>query len=122
MFREVVSKDVQFFDSRKTGDLISRLQTDVQKIQDALSNQFSQLIRSSLFCIIVIGILFYVSWEMTLFTIGIMLPMMCFTPIYGSVIQKIQKDISDKTARQTETSEESFSNIRTIKAFASEDI
>lgn len=68
------------------------------------------------------GILFYVSWELTLFTIGIMLPLMCFTPIYGSIVQKIQKDVSDKTAKQTETAEESFSNIRTVKAFASEDV
>ena len=32
LFKEVLSKDVQFFDSRKTGDIMSRLQTDVQKI------------------------------------------------------------------------------------------
>jgi len=122
LFREVLSKDVQFFDSRKTGDIMSRLQTDVQKIQSALSDQLSTLIKNSLYCIITMGILFWVSWEMTLFTIAIMIPLMCFTPIYGGCIQKIQKQISDKTAKQTEITEESFSNIRTIKAFASEDV
>ena len=32
LFSEIMRKDVEFFDSRKTGDLISRLNTDVQQI------------------------------------------------------------------------------------------
>lgn len=37
LFKEIMSKDIQFFDSRKPGDLISRLNSDVAAIQDALS-------------------------------------------------------------------------------------
>lgn len=37
VFEEIIKKDVEFFDSRKTGDLISRLQADTAKIEAALT-------------------------------------------------------------------------------------
>jgi len=37
LFEEIVNKDVEFFDSRKTGDLISRLQADTAQIENAIS-------------------------------------------------------------------------------------
>ena len=35
LFEEILKKDVEFFDSRKTGDLISRLEADTVKIEQA---------------------------------------------------------------------------------------
>ena len=58
---------------------------------------------------------------MTLFTIGVMLPTLCFGPIYGRFMKKINKDISDGKAAASNVAEEAFSNIRTVKAFATED-
>lgn len=122
VFEQIIRKDVEFFDSRKTGDLISRLQSDVQKIQDALSNEFGQLIKSTLFCVIAIFIFIYISWQMTLFMLGILLPILCVVPHFGRFMKKIAKAISDTQAKASETAQESFSNIRTVKAFATEDL
>lgn len=49
------------------------------------------------------------------------MPVMCFGPIYGSYMKYINKVISDAKAKATEVAEEAFSNIRTVKAFATED-
>jgi ABC-type multidrug transport system fused ATPase/permease subunit len=38
LFTEIMKKDMEFFDSRKTGDLCSRLQSDISKIENAISN------------------------------------------------------------------------------------
>lgn len=59
---------------------------------------------------------------MTIFMFVILLPMLIIVPNIGRYFKKIQKEISDEQAKLSEISEESFSNIRTIKAFASEDI
>lgn len=58
---------------------------------------------------------------MTLFGLGILSPCICYIFIYGDFIEKITKRISDAEAEQSEMAQESFSNIRTIKVFASED-
>lgn len=58
---------------------------------------------------------------MTLFTLGIMLPTMCFGPVYGRAMRRLQKEISDGKAAASALAEEAFSNVRTVKAFATED-
>jgi len=121
LFKEILSKDCEFFDSRKTGDLLSRLSADTAKIENAISSQVSILIKSLLYILIVFGMFFYISWKMALFTIGVMIPTLFAGPIYGRFMKRIMKEISDGKAGASNVAEEAFSNIRTVKAFATED-
>jgi len=97
------------------------LQADTAKIENALSTQVSLLIKSAIFSTIVIIMLFIISWKMTLFTLGVMLPGMATGPIYGRTMKRLSKQISDGKAESSAIAEEAFSNIRTVKAFATED-
>lgn len=99
LYREIMRKDVEFFDSRKTGDLISRLNSDVQIIQDAVSNNFASVVKAIIFCMSVIVILVYISWQMTLFMLGLLIPQMCFFPTFGRLLGKIRKQVSDASAK-----------------------
>jgi len=121
LFREILSKDCEFFDSRKTGDLLSRLSADTAKIENAVSTQVSILIKSTLFIIVVFGMFFYISWKMALFTLAVMMPTLFAGPIYGKFMKRVSKNISDGKAEASNVAEEAFSNIRTVKAFATED-
>ena len=58
---------------------------------------------------------------MTLFTLAIMIPGLASGPCYGRRIKVLYKLISDEKAKATSIAEEAFSNIRTVKAFATED-
>lgn len=65
---------------------------------------------------------FVISWKMTLFTLGTMLPTLIFTPLYGKFLKKIRAEISDAKAASSNVAEEAIANIRTVKAFATEEI
>ena len=65
--------------------------------------------------------LFFISWKMTLFTLAVMVPGLVFMPIYGKFVAKIAKNITNGNAEANIIAEESFSNIRTVKSFATED-
>jgi ABC-type multidrug transport system fused ATPase/permease subunit len=80
------------------------------------------LLQSGIYIVVVIVMFFIISWKMTLFTFGIMLPGMTVGPIYGRTMKKLQKLISDTKADSSAVAEEAFSNIRTVKAFATEDL
>jgi ABC-type multidrug transport system fused ATPase/permease subunit len=58
---------------------------------------------------------------MTLFTLAIMIPGMTSGPVYGRYVRKLNKQISDVKAESSAIAEEAFANIRTVKAFATED-
>jgi len=79
------------------------------------------LIRSFVSIIAAITILFTISWQLTLAMLGSILPVIIFGGIYGNAMKKIQMKIQDKKAECSTIAEESFSNIRTVKAFATEE-
>lgn len=52
--------------------------------------------------------------------IGIV-PIVCLTIFYGRYLQTIQKTIQEEKAKLTTIADESFGNIRTVKAFSNEE-
>ena len=53
---------------------------------------------------------------------AILAPVFVLTPIYGKSMKTINKDISDGKAASSNVAEEAMSNVRTVKAFATEDV
>lgn len=87
----------------------------------AVSSQFALALSSGLYMLLTLALLFYISVYMTLFTLGVMLPTFIFGPTYGRFMRDVNKNASDSKAKASEVTEEAFSNIRTVKAFATED-
>jgi len=54
-----------------------------------LATQASLLFKSIIYNLIVLAMFFYLSWEMTVFTLGLMLPTMIFGPVYGKFMKRI---------------------------------
>lgn len=57
---------LRFFDSRQRGDILSRVTNDVDNIQSALQQAFSQLVQSLLTVIGIGAMMFIVSWQLAL--------------------------------------------------------
>jgi ABC-type multidrug transport system fused ATPase/permease subunit len=132
LYSSLINKDVEFFDSKKTGDLckiflsktpsflVSRLGSDTAVIQDGLSTNVSMFLRSFLFILVAFVFLFLISWELTLVMIGTIIPVIAFSVFYGKYMKVAQKKVQDNKAHISTIAEETFSNIRTVKAFATE--
>ena len=58
---------------------------------------------------------------MTIGLIVVLVPFMLTMPIYGLYMKKVQKKVSDTKAMMADVAEEALSNIRSVKAFATED-
>ena len=78
------------------------------------------LIRSVIFVISSLVIVFIISWELTIIMIASIVPVIVFSVFYGSMMKKTQKIIQDEKAKISNQAEETFSNVRTVKAFATE--
>lgn len=93
LYHALINKDVEFFDNRKTGDLLSRLGSDIAVIQEGLSTNVSMFLRSFIFILVSFVFLFYLSWQMTLLMLGSILPVIIFSVVYGKVMKKTQKQV-----------------------------
>jgi len=117
----LINKDIAFFDERKSGDLLSRLNSDIQIIQDSLSTNISMFLRGVLFIILVLIIMMLISPELTGVTIACIIPIVLFAVLVFARKMRILTRVQQQAkADMTNIVEESFSNIRTVKAFASE--
>ena len=94
LYTSLINKDVEFFDSRKTGDLckytdlsdltiVSRLGSDTAVIQGGLSTTVAAFIRGIVFVLISFVFLFIISWELTLTIVVSILPVIIFSIFFG---------------------------------------
>jgi ATP-binding cassette, subfamily B (MDR/TAP), member 9 len=78
-------------------------------------------VRSFVFIIVAFVFLFIISWQLTLVMICSILPVIVFSIFYGRKMKFAQTEIQNRKAVISTVAEETFSNVRTVKAFATED-
>lgn len=77
-------------------------------------------VRGSSFVIATLVILLIISPPLTGTTFGGIIPIMVFGFFFGKLMRKLQREIQENKAQMTTIAEESFSNVRTVKAFSNE--
>jgi ABC-type multidrug transport system fused ATPase/permease subunit len=91
-----MKKDVAFFDVNKTGDILSRISSDTAVVQDGLGTNISMFMRSFIFILGTLGVLGYISWDLTLVTFGGVIPVILVYVGYAVLIRKLQKTLQDR--------------------------
>jgi ATP-binding cassette subfamily B protein len=120
LFKAILSQDVAFFDKNRTGELTSRLSSDCTVIQDAVTVNISMFLRSLIGAIGGFIVIFSMSWKLTLIMFAVLPFAGVGAWIYGRFIKTISTQFQDKIAHANIVAEESFSNIRIVRAFSSE--
>jgi len=88
-YTSIVNKDIAFFDERKSGDLLSRLNSDIQVIQEALTVNVSQVLKSVLFIVCVMAIMLYISAPLTGVTFAAIVPIILLAIFFGKKMRII---------------------------------
>jgi ABC-type multidrug transport system fused ATPase/permease subunit len=116
----LINKDIAFFDETKTGEILSRISSDTGVIQDGLSTNISLFIRSFITIIATLAICCFISVNLTLITLGGIVPIVVCAVYYSKKVQVLAKATQDEKAILGNIAEESIGNIRTVKAFSNE--
>ena len=88
-----MNKDIPFFDETRTGDILSRMTSDITVVQNGLSTNISMLIRSLVTIIASLLTMGYISWRLTLVTLAGIFPILLVGAIFGKYLSKISKQI-----------------------------
>ncbi|XP_054414781.1 mitochondrial potassium channel ATP-binding subunit isoform X1 [Pongo abelii] len=120
LFSSLLRQDIAFFDANKTGQLVSRLTTDVQEFKSSFKLVISQGLRS---CTQVAGCLVSLSMLSTRLTLLLMLAtpaLMGVGTLMGSGLRKLSRQCQEQIARAMGVADEALGNVRTVRAFAME--
>ena len=121
LFIHVQELDVSFFDHNRTGQLMSRLTSDLFEITELAHHGPEDLLISTLTIIGALVIMFSIEWRLALVVA-------CILPVFIAVIMSrrskmgaASRNEKQKTAAINVGIESSLSGIRTARAFANED-
>jgi subfamily B ATP-binding cassette protein MsbA len=108
-------------DQRRTGDLIGRVTSDIESIQDFVTSALLGILTSVLTLVGIIGVMLYMSWRFTLISLSIAPLLFLAVYFFTRRIKQASRDVRKKESELLSIVEEVFSSIRVVKAFARED-
>ena len=117
LFNKISSLNVGYFHTKKKGDILSSISSDVTEVQNGVANSFHVLFREPLLIIGFLSGLFYMSPRLTLVTL-LTLPFSAV--IIGNISRKLKRgavETQSLMGRIVSHFEEAISGIRIIKAF-----
>ena len=120
VFSSIVRQEVAFFDRRKTGELVNRLSADTLVVSQAISTQVSDGLRSTFMTTAGVGMMFYMSPQLAIVSLGVVPPVALWGVWMGRKVRLLSRGVQDSLAQANQVAEERISNIRTVRAFATE--
>lgn len=121
LFERLQSLSVNFFDNRRTGEIISRFTNDVTIIQNAAVNIPMTFFRQMILFLGGITIILYMNWKLTGLIVLLVPLIVIAARYYGVRIKKYSVKIQDELGSATTILEEVISSIRLVKSFVRED-
>lgn len=120
LYHKIISLPIGFFTAERKGDIISRMTSDVGEVEASIMSSLDMIFKNPIMILIYLGVMFSMSWELTLFVI-------CLLPFSGWLIGIIGKSLKKgSTVSQQQNGEllsqieETLGGLRVIKAFNAE--
>ena len=120
LFGRLLTMPPGFFAERRTGELVSRLTTDIGLLQGVLSHQIAEFSRQLLALVGGIILLTVMQPQLTLTALGVVPLAVGSALFFGRRLRRMTTTVQDKVAEATAVAEEAFSQIRTVQSFVQE--
>lgn len=120
LFQRILTLDPVFFAHMRTGEVLSRLTTDIQLVDTLLTTSVSYALRNFLTLIGGVILLFFVSPKLTAFVLLIVPVLIVPLFLFGRVVRRLTVQSQDTFAGAVGFAGESVDAIETVQAFGRE--
>lgn len=120
LYGRLLEQEIGFFDQTRTGELMSRLSSDTQILQNTVSVNVSMLLRNFASGLGGVVLLLTISAKLTGVMLAVVPPVALGAVAFGWRVRRFSKQAQDALASAGEVAEESLSGIRNVRAFGSE--
>jgi ATP-binding cassette subfamily B protein len=112
---------LSYHDQKRTGDLISRVTSDIDAVQGFITSGLLGALVNSLTLVGMVGVMLYLNWRFTLVALSVAPVLFVVVYTYTRRIKKASREVRKKEGEIVSVIEEVLSSIRVVKAFARED-
>ncbi|MCE3232931.1 MAG: transporter [Rickettsiaceae bacterium] len=120
IYKHLLKLSPQFFETTKSGDILSRITNDTSLLQMVVGSSLSVVLRNSLMFVGGTILLIHTSPKLTLI-VSIVVPVVVIPIIFiGKKVRQLSKKAQEQVAVLSAHAEESINGIKTIQAFVRE--
>ena len=116
----VLRLPVSYFDSTKTGVLISRIMSDAEGVRNIVGTGLIQLTGSVITAVLALGILFWLNWQLTALTIVVLAAFGGMMAVAFRRLRPLFRERSVINADVTGRLAESVGGVRLVKVYVAE--
>jgi ATP-binding cassette, subfamily B, bacterial len=121
LYSRIQQLSLAYHDEKRSGDLISRVTSDVDAIQSFINTALLGALINLITLVGMIGVMLYLNWRFTLIALSVAPVLFLVVYTYTRRIKKASRDVRKKEGEIVSVIEEVLSSIRVVKAFARED-
>ncbi len=121
LYAHIQRLSLSFHDESQTGDLISRVTSDIDTVQSFVTSGLLSVLIDSMTLIGMVTIMFFMNWQFTLIALSIAPVLFLVVFRYTRLIRKSSREVRKKEGQIVSIVQEVLTSIRVVKAFARED-
>ncbi|MCI6988317.1 MAG: ABC transporter ATP-binding protein/permease [Campylobacter sp.] len=108
--------DMQFFNSYRTGELISRVINDIERVRNIVSTMLPDFFMNCVMILGLLGVVIYQSPKLAFFSLVVMPAAIYPLSRLAKKMKKISRQSQEKTSNLTSKLSEIFTNIEVVKS------
>ncbi len=120
LFRHLMSLSMGFFEREPTGRLVARMTSDIDALEDLVSQGLVLMVQNVLVFIGAVVAIFLLSWELALAVFVIVPPVYLASRWFRRVSNVAYREVRDSIATNMSTLQEGLEGIRVVQAYARE--
>jgi len=120
LFRHLHTLSLSFFAKRRTGEIVSRMTTDISTIEGIITDLPATVLQQSIRLVGGIVIVVFMNWKLTFMILLLSPILILFARTFGRKLKKLSTQIQDRLAASTTILEENISCVPVVKSFVRE--
>jgi subfamily B ATP-binding cassette protein MsbA len=121
LYSHVQRLSLSYHDHKETGDLISRVTSDIDAVQSFLASGLLGGLINIMTLFGMMGVMFYLNWRFTLIALSVAPVLFVVVYSYTRRIKKAAREVRKKEGEMVSVIQEVLTSIRVVKAFGREE-
>lgn len=120
IFDRLLSLDLDYYTRSRSGEILSRVTADVDRLRTALTQTLINLTKQTTLLLVFVGLAVWASWKLALVTLIVLPPSMVLILLIGRVLRRRSHRSQERMADFASILHEMVQGIRIVKGFSME--